>query len=433
MSPAEPSTSSVVPPHPKARTPLVLAYDVLRPPLQLSASTARAVVTGHVTRWSQLGQAGGHLVVRRGEAGLAAVSRGDDVVAIAPASQVPPTVQVATVDGVDPLLSPARYPLRASAGDPPHTVTTMAVVGDIMLGRGVAAAHPNQPGAPLAPLRRRLAGADLTVGNLESTLSTAGVPRQGTDSFAADPAVLGPLARAGFDLLSQANNHSGDYGRLAMLQTLRAFKSSPIAEVGAGRDARQAWRPVILHHVGVRFGFLAFNAIGETRRAAASSPGAAEIRMQPRTGPLNLSDLHREMRAVRRLAHRVDVTIVLPHWGDQYTNQAVPDQRRVGAALVRAGADLVVGGHAHWVQGIQTSSGRLVVNSLGNFIFDMDFSLPTREGVLLELVFWDDQLRGARFTPYVIGADYAPRLARPKRAATILARMHATSDPPFRD
>ncbi len=415
----------------------MIAFDVLRPPLQLSASTARAVLAGNVARWSELGQTGGHLVVRHGKVGLAAVSRGDDGVAIVPASEVTPLVQVATVAVVDPLLSPARYPLHTSAGNPPHTVTTMTVVGDIMLGRGVAAAHPNRLGAPLAPLRQRLARADLTIGNLESTLSTAGAPRQGTDSFAADPAVLRPLARAGFDLLSQANNHSGDYGRVAMLRTLRAFHSSPIAEVGAGRDAREAWRPVILRHDGVRFGFLAFNAIGETPRASAASPGAAEIRMEPRTGPLNLPDLHREMRAVRRLDQRVDVSIVLPHWGDQYTNQPVPDQRRVGAALVRAGADLVVGGHAHWVQGVETHAGRLIVNCLGNFVFDMnvemDFPRQTREGVLLELVFWDDHPRGARFTPYVIGADYAPRLAGPQRAATILARMRAASDPPFRD
>lgn len=363
---------------------------------------------------------------------MAAVIASPRAIAVVPAADLSPLVQVATVAGVDPLLEPERYPLTTSATEPLPVVTTMTVVGDVMLGRRVAAASPGRPGAALAPLSKRLASDDLTVGNLESTLSTAGAPRQGTDSFAADRAVLTPLAAAGFDLLSQANNHSGDYGPGAMLQTLRDFSQSSIAEVGAGRNAREAWKPVILRHDGVSFGFLAFNAIGETPRATASSPGAAEIRMPPRTGPLNAADLHRMTRAVSRLDRRVDVTIVLPHWGNQYTNQPVPDQRRVGTALIDAGADLVVGGHAHEVQGVQIHAGHLIVNSLGNFIFDMDFSRPTREGVLLDLVFWGGELRGARFTPYVIGADFAPRLVGGRRAAEILARMAATSDPPFR-
>jgi poly-gamma-glutamate synthesis protein (capsule biosynthesis protein) len=387
-------------------------------------------VAGEVTTWSQLNQSGGRLIVRRGRPGLRSLAGGRDVLAVVPAGRLTPFAQTATVAGVDPLTDPDHYPLTVPGGRH-HTVTTMTLVGDIMLGRRVPTAAPHRPGAPLAPLRHRLAGADLTVGNLESTLSMAGAPRQGGDSFAADPKVLGPLARAGFDVLSQANNHSGDYGPRALVRSIRRLDASPIRPVGAGRTARRAWRPVILHRHGLSFGFLAFNAIGETPRATATSPGAAEIRMPPRTGPLNRQDLARMQRAVRRLNRRVDVTVVLPHWGVQYTNQPVPAQRRVGSALIDAGADVVVGGHAHWVQGVETHAGHLIVNCLGNFIFDMDFSLPTREGVLLSLVFWDDTLRGAHFTPYVIGPDFAPRLAGPRRASAILARMRATSDPPF--
>ena len=123
--------------------------------------------------------------------------------------------------------------------------------------------------------------------------------------------------------------------------------------------------------------------------------------------------------------------IGLPHWGDQYTNLPVPDQRRVGRAMLDAGADIVVGGHPHWVQGIQTHQGGLVVHSLGNFVFDMDFSQETEEGVLLELVWWGSELMGARFVPYVIDDDYVPRLAYGPRAEATLERMWAASDPPF--
>ncbi len=426
-TPSSPTTSPDAP-----TQPLALAVSVHRPPVRLTLMQARSVLAGDVARWSELGQPGGRLVVHRGRTALAVVARREDALAVVPASELTPIVQTATVAGIDPLREPDSYPITTSSTGRPPVVTTVTVVGDIMLGRRVAAASPDNPGAALEPMRRYLARADLTIGNLESTLSTDGAPRQGDDSFAADPAVLSSLGRAGFDLLTLANNHTGDYGETALRQTLRSIDRSPLRRVGAGRNAREAWRPAVLRHQGVSFGFLAFNAIGETPRATAHSPGSAEIRMQPRTGPLNSRDLSRMTRGITRLAERVDVVVVMPHWGDQYTNQPVPAQRRVGAALIDAGADLVVGGHPHVVQGVQPRDDRLIVHSLGNFIFDMDFSVPTQEGVVLELVFWDARLRGVRLTPYVIGADFAPRLVDGPRAAAILARIWATSDGPFR-
>ena len=301
--------------------------------------------------------------------------------------------------------------------------TTLTVVGDIMLGRGVGshAAAAGDVSAPLRPMQRRLARADLTVGNLESTLSRDGSARQGDDSFAAPPSVLQGLDEAGFDVLSLANNHTGDFGRRAFLTTLRRLDRSPIERVGAGRDRDAAWRPVVVQRNGVRFGFVAFNAIGETPRATPGTPGAAEVRMRPRTGPLSRPDLARAQREIRRLNRGpADVVVVLPHWGDQYTHTPVADQRRVGKALVEAGADIVVGGHPHWVQRVQRVRNTLVVHSLGNFVFDMDFMRQTQEGVVADLVFADDDLRRVRFTPYVIGADFAPRVVRGPRARAIL-------------
>jgi poly-gamma-glutamate capsule biosynthesis protein CapA/YwtB (metallophosphatase superfamily) len=101
---------------------------------------------------------------------------------------------------------------------------------------------------------------------------------------------------------------------------------------------------------------------------------------------------------------------VMPHWGTQYTNRPDPIQGAVGRALVRAGADLVVGGHPHWVQGASMVGDALVVNSLGNFVFDMDDMPETQEGLMLEATFWGDRLVGADFVPYRIGPGFAPRV-----------------------
>jgi len=178
----------------------------------------------------------------------------------------------------------------------------------------------------------------------------------------------------------------------------------------------------VLERHGVRFGFLGFNAIGETPRAAPERPGALSVRMPPRTGPLDHADLARVLRAVRRLAREVDVVVVMPHWGTQYTHRVGPTQRLVGRRLVDAGADLVIGGHPHWVQGVEHYRGAVIAYSLGNFVFDMDFMEQTMEGVALTATFRGDRLHGITLTPYRLDGRFAPRPVHGAVARTILAQ-----------
>jgi poly-gamma-glutamate synthesis protein (capsule biosynthesis protein) len=412
------------PPDDELTQPWVVISNVRRPRLHLTLPQARALAKRHLgAALDGLRREVGRIVLARDTADrVAFVARSRSAVAVVPAADVRPTVQTAIVAGVDPLLSPRLYPLRLRADEPQQDVTTMTLVGDIMLGRGVEGARPNDPGSALRPYAPLLRSVDLTVGNLESTLSKDGRPRQGDDSFAARPSVVPDLERAGFDLLTVANNHTGDYGPRALRQTLDEIDRSSIGRVGAGRDAAEAWSPVILRRNGLRFGFLAFNAIGETPRATADSPGTAQIRMRPRLGPLSPADLDRMTAAIGRLAARVDVVTVLPHWGEQYTHQAVPDQRKVARALVDAGADLVIGSHPHWVQGMASRGQSIIAYSLGNFVFDMDAGFPpeTMEGIALDVTFWGDRLMSVTPQPYVLDPRFAPHPAVGAAAQRIL-------------
>jgi poly-gamma-glutamate synthesis protein (capsule biosynthesis protein) len=144
--------------------------------------------------------------------------------------------------------------------------------------------------------------------------------------------------------------------------------------------------------------------------------------MPPRTGPLNHTDLGRVLREVRRLARRVDVVVVMPHWGTQYTHRVEPAQRLVGRRLVDAGADLVIGGHPHWVQDVERYHGAVIAYSLGNFVFDMDFMQQTMEGVALTVTFRGDRLRGVALTPYRLDRRFAPRPVHGAVAREILAQ-----------
>jgi len=210
-----------------------------------------------------------------------------------------------------------------------------------------------------------------------------------------------------------------------------ALRNSPIRPFGAGRPT-EASRPAILERDGVRFAFLGFNAIGETPRAEGASPGALSVRMPPRTGPLVRADLDRVLVAVRRAEREADVVVVLPHWGTQYTHTPEPVQRQVGRALVQAGADLVVGGHPHWVQGIDLVRGVPVLHSLGNYVFDMDFMEQTMQGVVLHATFWGPRLKAVRLAPYEMDPNaFAPRPVRGRASAGILQDVWSTSTGPF--
>ena len=229
--------------------------------------------------------------------------------------------------------------------------------------------------------------------------------------------------------MSLANNHTGDFGVPILLDVVDRFRSSRIEPFGAGADLAAATRPAVLEHEGVRFGFVGFNAIGETPMATPDAPGALSVRMPPRTGPLQRADLDHVEGVVRRLERRVDVVVVLPHWGTQYTHVAEPIQSQVGRALVRAGADLVAGGHPHWVQGLEPVGDAVIAHSLGNFVFDMDSSEETLEGVTLTATFRGDRLVDVELGPYRMDPmGFAPRPVTGEQAAAILAdvREHST-------
>ena len=239
---------------------------------------------------------------------------------------------------------------------PVPEVTTLTAVGDVMLARRVGARMRavDDYAYPMRPLARRLAGAEITLGNFESTLSRDGSPTQGTDSFGADAAATQALKLAGFDLVSLANNHLGDYGQAALRQTFDRFENAEIATVGAGRNATEARRPPCWNVTASGSASSPPTRSGRHRPPAVTAPGTNRLNMPPRTGPLDRAALDRISGDITALKRSVDTVIVLTHWGTQYTHQPEQSQRVAARAFAAAGADLVIGGHPHWVQGWET-------------------------------------------------------------------------------
>lgn len=247
-------------------------------------------------------------------------------------------------------------------------------VGDILLddgpGRAIAAGRD-----PLAAFETLLADADYRIGNLECPVATVGQPLDSKIyNFRAHPRVLAVL-KGRFDALAVSNNHSGDYGQAAFLETLDHLKQAGIASFGGGRNLAEAHAPLWIEKHGLRIAVLGYNEFKpRSFEAGPHWPGVAWSED---------SQVIADIRAARTAG--ADVVIPFMHWGWEREPFPTERQRSLARLLIDAGADAVVGGHPHVTQGTETYRGKPIIFSLGNFVFD-GFELPAAKiGWLLQM------------------------------------------------
>ncbi|NPA26854.1 MAG: hypothetical protein GXO36_04585 [Chloroflexi bacterium] len=335
-----------------------------------------------------------------------------------------------------PTPSPTQAATPAPTVTPSPTATpsptplpefTLLFTGNIVPARCVQAATESRGNADYlyAHVAPAIRSADLAIGVLNAALSDY-PPMTGCRptfvlvgrSYHADA-----LARAGFDVINVATNHIKNCGLLdcgdrAFLETLDNLRRAGLYIVGAGENLDQALEPLILTVKGVRIAFVALGYIEPKAYAGPNTPGIAV---------LNEANLHEAM--ARAHAQHPDLIIAMPHWGPEYDPQPDYLQRHFARLFVRAGADVVVGNHAHVVQGVEVVDHVPVFYSLGNFMFDQDWSEETKQGVILEIRFRGARLVGWRFRPTVTEGDGTVRWATPEEARVILQRMQAVSRP----
>ncbi len=237
-----------------------------------------------------------------------------------------------------------------------------------------------------------LRAADLCIVNCECALAEAGQPVWKSGSvFRGRPAHARALAAVPFHVACLANNHVLDYGREALGETLAALRGSGIRALGAGLSEEEAWAPLSLELGGTRVSLVNF-CEGEDLSAARGGPGVAGW------------EIPRVCELVRRLKARGDCVLAVAHAGLEFVPFPPPYLQRACRAVIEAGADCVVGHHAHVPQGIELHLGRPIAYSLGNFLFYQPTDLYWRKiGFLLELEVASGRVRGFRTRPYRIG------------------------------
>lgn len=262
----------------------------------------------------------------------------------------------------------------------PNNTLSLGFVGDIMLDRGVRKVVEKNGGDydfPFSRIAPSLKLYDVLFGNLEGTISNRGVNVGSIYSFRMDPKSAGALANAGFDILSVANNHAGDWSRDGMIDTWNYLRDSNIQTVGAGMNADEAYAPVIVMKKGVKIAYVAFSEFGRGYMSAGlKMPGIAIISDEAiRVG-------------VKAAREKADIVVASFHFGDEYEPEPSAFQKRIARLAIDSGADIVVGHHPHVAQSVEWYKGKVIAYSLGNFVFDQPFSEATMEAPVFT-VLWN--------------------------------------------
>ena len=226
---------------------------------------------------------------------------------------------------------------------------------------------------------------DVVIGHVEVPHTTRGVEASSdVPAPPSDPAHLLALGRAGFHVATLAGNHIFDAGPNGVEDTVASLRNQGIATTGAGRSLAEAREPAIVDRQGLHVGVLSYNCVGpQDSWASANKAGCAYVRVithyeldhaspggPPRIYTFAEPETLEAMQAdIAALDARVDVTIVALHKGIGHTPALLAMyERQVAKAAIDAGADIVVGHHAHITRGVEIYRGRPVFHGLGNFV-----------------------------------------------------------------
>ncbi|MFH1487014.1 MAG: CapA family protein [Chloroflexota bacterium] len=265
-------------------------------------------------------------------------------------------------------------------------MTRGALPGDIvLLGCGDVGPVHEPPDAYAELARPTLAAADIRFGQCERVYSERGAYQVQAGSHSRLPKHMASVfTSCGFDVVSLASNHAMDWGGEALLDTKALLEEKGIVTAGAGSNLQEARKPAIVERKGIKVGFLAYCSVLRPGYAATSKkPGCAPLRIhtyyeaeeyQPGLPPRVVTVPYEEdMEAVKEdiaaAKQKADVVALSLHWGLHEIPRAMADYQSLFAhAAFEAGADVILGHHAHLPKAVEVYKGKVCFHSLSNFI-----------------------------------------------------------------
>ncbi|MCK9361553.1 CapA family protein [Patescibacteria group bacterium] len=310
-----------------------------------------------------------------------------------------------------PMLAGAASPIVGGGMDTPaqEIEARLLFVGDIMLDRNVAY-RTRQSGNPNYPFQKLPAGwfdsFDYAVGNLEGPVTDRRRSPEKSIDFIFDPSVVPVLKAQGLDAFSQANNHALDQGAAGYEDSVRRLREAGLLVFGHQvLDGSLSLATTTVR--GVRFAFVGYNTTDNPIDKTQAGP------------------------VIQQAAREVDFVIAFTHWGEEYKDRPQAGMIADAHWLVDQGADAVIGGHPHWAQGFSSYKGKPIAWSLGNFIFDQDWSVQTRQGLAVAFT-----VKGGKITlePIPLNIDQSrPTLLQGEELIKRLQGLANISDEGLRD
>jgi poly-gamma-glutamate capsule biosynthesis protein CapA/YwtB (metallophosphatase superfamily) len=278
---------------------------------------------------------------------------------------------------------------------------TLAFGGDVHFEGVLASKLAASPATVLAPIAPALRRADIAVVNLETAVTTGGLAASKAYAFRAPASAFEALRGGGVTVASMANNHGLDFGETGLRDSLAAARRHRFPVIGIGLNAKQAYAPFRRTVNGQRVAIIGATQVLDDHLVSAWTAGPGK------PGLASAKDVPRLLRAVRQARRSSDTVVVFLHWGVELMECPTSDQRTLARQLVAAGADVVVGGHAHRLQGAGRMGSALVGYGLGNFVWYGTTELSTRSGVLF-VTATGRRIDGYRWEPARI-VDGVPR------------------------
>lgn len=246
-------------------------------------------------------------------------------------------------------------------------------------------------GAFSSEVQSRMAEPDIFMLNNEFAYTTGGEPQYAKGYvFRADPSKAARLQEMGVDIVSIANNHAYDYGAAGFLDTIDALNAVDMPYVGGGRNLEDAKNHIVYFIAnGMKIGYIAATQVERslpiyTQPATETEPGVVRC-YEP--------ELVNEM--IKLAKEQCDFVIVYPHWGTELVNSIQEDQRALAQSFIDSGADLVIGGHAHVLQGAEYYKDVPIFYGLSNFCF----SSKVRESCIVNVSLSIDGIRDINLIP----------------------------------
>lgn len=208
-----------------------------------------------------------------------------------------------------------------------------------------------------------MTNSSLMVVNSEFTVSNRGNPIPNKlYTFRAKPERLAIYKEMGVDLVTLANNHVYDYGKEAFLDMLDAFKEYKIPNIGAGHNLNEAMEPYYFIINGYKFAFVSASRAEKYRLTPGATENSAGIFLC--YDPTNMINLIKDLREEN------DYIISIIHFGKEDSHELEKEQVSSAKAYIDAGSDMVIGHHAHTLQGVEIYNDKPIIYNLGNFLFN---------------------------------------------------------------